>query len=395
VPVTATTANDVINARGAFIGQDTGDVFALLKTGYNFDGTQSTPVIRTGDTAPASTAVLSVPNFYGAHGYDPTLPDMKAIFYAAGPDIGQQSLGSVRNIDIAPTIEKILNVTPAKTVDGKAISIAPPFPSAVASGDTTQNSTVLWTKSNTLGKITFEYSTKADFSSIAGTQTATVTDPLQPVKVNVTGLTANTNYYYRAIDANGSKSNGQFSTAANIGEKTGLKFGISGDWRGELAPYPAISNADDAKLKFFIEFGDTIYGDVPSPALKNADGTETAQATTLNDYRTKQAEVYSDRYRLNTWADLRASTSILATIDDHEVTNDFAGGQDLAKSTAAAQALYGAKTGLINDSPLFENGLQAFQEYNPIRDLTYNTPNTVRLVRPHPAVASGSGSPLS
>jgi predicted AlkP superfamily pyrophosphatase or phosphodiesterase len=122
VPANA-TVNDVINARGAFIGQDTGDVFAILKTGYNFDGTQSTPVIRKGDTATAATAVLSVPNFYGAHGYDPTLPDMKAIFYAAGPDIRQAQLGSVRNIDIAPTIEKILNVTPASTVDGKALDI--------------------------------------------------------------------------------------------------------------------------------------------------------------------------------------------------------------------------------------------------------------------------------
>jgi phosphodiesterase/alkaline phosphatase D-like protein/predicted AlkP superfamily pyrophosphatase or phosphodiesterase len=373
----ATTANDVINARGTFIGQDTGDVFALLKTGYNFDGTQTpAPVIRKGDTAAtAATAVLSVPNFYGAHGYDPTLPEMKAIFYAAGPDIVSQPLGSVRNIDIAPTIEKILNVTPAATVNGKAIAVTNPFPSGVASGDTTQTSTVLWTRSQTPGTVKFEYSTKADFSTIVGTKTATVASALQPVKVDVTGLTAGTDYFYRAVDATGATATGKFSTAAALGQLTGLKFGVSGDWRGELAPYPAISNADDAKLKFFVEFGDTIYADVASPAVKNPDGTEKKQSTTLADYRAKQSEVYDSRYGLNTLADLRASTSILATIDDHEVTNDFAGGQDLAKSTAAQQALYGATTGLVNDSPLFENGLQAFQEFNPIRDLTYNTPS--------------------
>ena len=378
VPTTATTANDAIDARGAFIGQDTGDVFALLKTGYNFDGTQATPVIRKGDTVTPTTAVLSVPNFYGAHGYDPTLPDMKAIFYAAGPDIVQQPLGSVRNIDIAPTIEKILDVTPAATVNGKAIAITNPFPSGVASGDTTQTSTVLWTRSQTPGTITFEYSTKADFSSIAGTKTATVASALQPVKVDVTGLTANTDYFYRAVDATGAKATGKFSTAAALGQFTGLKFGVSGDWRGELAPYPAISNAVDRNLKFFVEHGDTIYGDVASPAVKNPNGTEKEQSTTLADYRAKQAEVYTSRYGLNTFGDLRSATSILATLDDHEVTNDFAGGQDLAKSTAAEQALYGAKTGLINDSPLFENGAQAFQEFNPIRDLTYNTPTDAR-----------------
>ncbi len=41
------------------------------------------------------------------------------------------------------------------------------FPNSVASGDTTQTSTVLWTRANVPGTVTFEYSTKADFSSIA------------------------------------------------------------------------------------------------------------------------------------------------------------------------------------------------------------------------------------
>jgi uncharacterized repeat protein (TIGR01451 family) len=226
--------------------------------------------------------------------------------------------------------------------------------------------------------VTFEYSTKADFSSIAGTKTATVANALQPVKVNVDGLTANTNYFYRVTDANGAKLDGKFSTAAALGNRTGLKFGATGDWRGELAPYPSIGNADTANLKFFIELGDTIYGDVASPAVRNPDGSEKSQATTLADYRAKQAEVYSSRFGQNTFGDLRATTSILATIDDHEVTNDFSGGENLATASAAAQALYGATTGLVNDSPLFENGLQAFQEFNPIKDLTYSTPTDAR-----------------
>jgi predicted AlkP superfamily pyrophosphatase or phosphodiesterase len=113
---------------GNFIGQDTGDVFALLRTGYNFDGLQTVSstqsgVVRKGD--PASTApVLSVPNFYGAHGYDPTIPDMNAIFYAAGPDVTKAAnFPSVRNIDIAPTIEQLLGVKPAATVNGSPIKL--------------------------------------------------------------------------------------------------------------------------------------------------------------------------------------------------------------------------------------------------------------------------------
>jgi 3-phytase/alkaline phosphatase D len=241
----------------------------------------------------------------------------------------------------------------------------------VASGDTTQTSTVLWTRSNFTGAVKFEYSTKADFSTIAGTKNATVTNSLQPVKVDITGLTAGTNYFYRVTDAAGDIATGKFSTADAIGKQSGLRFGVTGDWRGEVAPYPAIANADERNLKFFVELGDTIYADYASPAVRNADGSEKAQATTLEDYRNKHSEVYSSRFGQNYWADLRASTSVVATIDDHEVINDFQGGQQVSTLSTANQALYGATTGLVNDSPLYDRGMQAFQEYNPIQDQFY------------------------
>jgi predicted AlkP superfamily pyrophosphatase or phosphodiesterase len=103
-----------------YIGQDSGDVFALLTEGYNFDGTQSPVVTRLGDDA-STASVLSVPNFYGAHGYDPTLPNMSAIFYAAGPDFGKGTIDRIQNIDLAPTIDKLLGVQPAATVQGQPI----------------------------------------------------------------------------------------------------------------------------------------------------------------------------------------------------------------------------------------------------------------------------------
>ncbi|HCF30105.1 MAG TPA: phosphodiesterase, partial [Cyanobacteria bacterium UBA11049] len=107
-----------------FIGQDSGDVFALMKLGYNFDGTQNPVVQRLGD-ASSNSPFFSVPNFYGAHGYDPTLPEMSAIFYAAGPDIGRGTISQVRNIDIAPTILQLLGVDAAETVEGTAITLNP------------------------------------------------------------------------------------------------------------------------------------------------------------------------------------------------------------------------------------------------------------------------------
>ncbi len=240
------------------------------------------------------------------------------------------------------------------------------LPNGVASGDVTQNSVVLWTRSLVAGEVTFAYSTDPTFGAIAGTVTATVTDKDLPVKVEVTGLTAGTDYYYRVTDAAGNSKVGQFETAAALGEKAGLRFGVSGDWRGELAPYPAISNANDADLAFFLEHGDTIYADYASPAVPKP------QAKTLAEYRAKHAEVYSDRFNSNTWADLRAATAIYATIDDHEVINDFSGGDVISNDPRLLDAFPSDDpTALVNDSTLFDNGLQAFQEYNPIRDEFY------------------------
>jgi 3-phytase/alkaline phosphatase D len=257
---------------------------------------------------------------------------------------------------------------------------SPPFafPNGVASGDVDQDSAVLWTRATILGPLKLEYSTQANFRTVAGTVNLTVSDGNLPLKTEVTGLTAGTRYFYRFTDAAGTTAQGQFNTAAASGIQAGLRFGVSGDWRGELAPYPAIANADQRGLTFFVELGDTIYADYASPALKNADGTEKEQAQTLGDYRIKHSEVYGSRWGSNTWGDLRAVTAVFATIDDHEVVNDFQGGVDLANLSAAEQALFGASTGLVNDAPLYDNGLQAFQEYNPLRDEFYGATGDAR-----------------
>ncbi|OAF20079.1 alkaline phosphatase family protein [Bradyrhizobium neotropicale] len=103
------------------IGQDFGDVFALMAPGYNFDGIQNPGVARLGD-APfnATTTMLSMPNFYGAHGHDPELPVMSATFIAAGPQIEKTTIRRMRNVDVAPTIMRILGVKPHQ-VDGEVL----------------------------------------------------------------------------------------------------------------------------------------------------------------------------------------------------------------------------------------------------------------------------------
>lgn len=105
------------------IGQDFGDVFAIMAEGYNFDGIQTPSVARQGDSAFNSDTVFSVTNFYGAHGHDSRLPSMSASFLAAGPDIWRgKTVSLVNNIDVAPTIMRLLGVEPASAVDGRVLT---------------------------------------------------------------------------------------------------------------------------------------------------------------------------------------------------------------------------------------------------------------------------------
>ena len=77
-------------------GEDTGDVLIVSRAGYNLDFNPGT-LASIGNLFQAST-------FFGQHGYDPNLPEMKAIYYAAGPDIKKRTLLNVDNIDVAPTV---------------------------------------------------------------------------------------------------------------------------------------------------------------------------------------------------------------------------------------------------------------------------------------------------
>lgn len=270
-----------------------------------------------------------------------TLSSAFVLFFA-----GWSTTIATGRLQLTPTAVKTLPPLPGSVL-----------PNGVAAGDIDQTSAVLWTRSQSPSVVTFTYGV-----NLTNTVTLTrfVSDPTLPVTVALSGLISDTQYLYRVFTPSTIGITGTFRTAAGLGVKTGLRFGVSGDWRGELAPYPAVSNAAKRDLDFFVALGDTIYADYPSPAVP------LTQATTLAEFRQKHNEVYSVQSLLNTLADLRRSTALFTTIDDHEVTNNFAGG-----ANAATDPRFGETNGLINDTALFETGLQAFHEYNPLRGELY------------------------
>ncbi|MCG8464819.1 MAG: alkaline phosphatase D family protein [Xanthomonadales bacterium] len=229
------------------------------------------------------------------------------------------------------------------------------LPNGIAAGDVDATSAVLWTRTITPGAVTFEVSPSLFFAPLSFSAQVQANDPLLPVKTQATGLRAGQRYFYRVSDESGGQLIGTFRTAMN-GPSPGrsLRFGVSGDWRGELAPFPAISNVPRRFLDFFVRLGDTIYADFPSPDLP------IAQAQTIEEYRIKHGENYGSRLGLNSWGRIQATTPIFSTIDDHEVTNDFAGG-----APASTDERFPEMMGLINQTQLYQNGLRAFTEYNP------------------------------
>jgi predicted AlkP superfamily pyrophosphatase or phosphodiesterase len=240
----------------AFIGQDTGDVFALLTDGYNFDGVQ-TPVVHRLDDTSSGTAdqvldynVLSVPNFYGAHGFDPNISHMSASFFAAGPDFAQGTVALVHNIDVAPTISRLLGVAPAATVQGTPLvsilrltSRATDVTSQVSASRTgpvysraTKTSTVGLTLSNT------------SLAAIAST-----------LRIQVTNLTSGVTLSSASIVVNGTTYNLDFTYTGATPVITIPKSLVASLSAGQTLPTITLKFANPGALRF--DFGAEVFSD--------------------------------------------------------------------------------------------------------------------------------------
>ena len=235
------------------------------------------------------------------------------------------------------------------------------LPNRVASGDVLPTSAWLWTRTTCPGPVRFRISLDPNFAGGVQSRTVLASDIQRPVKVQATALLPGRQYHFEARDACGTIDRGTFRTPHRPTQRFGLRFGVSGDSRGDVMPFHSVTNAAGEDLDLFVLLGDTIYADVESPALPGV-----SQAQTLAEFRAKHAEVNGGLAGINGLADLRASTALLATIDDHEVTNDFAGG-----ASPLSDPRFGAFGSYINESELYSRGIQAFVEYHPMASTRY------------------------
>jgi phosphodiesterase/alkaline phosphatase D-like protein len=220
------------------------------------------------------------------------------------------------------------------------------FTHGVASGDVTPTSAITWTRVNTAtNPVQVTVSTQSDFSTVAFRAKAPALAANDfTVKIDATGLTPATKYFYR-FDAFGVFSpTGTFRTAPGPSVPASVHFTYTGDSDGTKSPdRPAsfgnfeVLNAERAENGAFWGYlGDTIYSD--------SDLRANGPATTLPQYRA----AYKENRTYGALRNLFKSTSTYAFADDHEVVND-----------------YDAET---VDPTRYATGRKAFLEYMPIRE---------------------------
>ena len=144
----------------------------------------------------------------------------------------------------------------------------------VAAGDISSTDAILWTRAENGGSptdLTAQVATDPGFGNIVSTISGTANgDSDFTLKLDATGLTANTQYYYRFLVRDGvASATGQFSTAPTPDQRVDVKFGFSGDADSRFRPYPSIANLASQKLNYFVFLGDTMYetASTGSPAV--------------------------------------------------------------------------------------------------------------------------------
>jgi len=226
----------------------------------------------------------------------------------------------------------------------------PVFTDGVASGDVTSTSAILWTRVDRDAAVKVEVWSNPQ---LKGKKAFQKTVPHVSaghdftVKIDATGLAPDTAYSYRFKheDNDGSSYSdvGAFRTAPDPGSASDVRFTYTGDADGTRKPggAPAFNEfevLEAARLEggaFWVFDGDTIYADSsfrPSPA------------TTLAEYHAAHRE----NRGYENLRELLAATSVYATMDDHEVVNDY-------DAATVDPARYAA-------------GRQAFLDYYPVRE---------------------------
>lgn len=190
------------------------------------------------------------------------------------------------------------------------------FPLGVASGEVTADSASVWTGYFGSDAVTVELSRAGVVEQTLG---VAIDPDTHTGLVQLGNLTAYTDYTFEFVALGGRSGPGHFRTAPVVAQR--LRVGAASCMNQAYSLSPLLRAAEQ-DLDVFLLLGDTLY----------ADG-----ARSEDDFRLKWQWAL-ERFPQRT---LRASTSVIATWDDHEIINNVSGDDvDPGLIGAARDAFY-------------------------------------------------------
>jgi alkaline phosphatase D len=256
----------------------------------------------------------------------------------------------------------------------------PNIPYGVMSGDITQGSGIIWSRSDRPSRMIVEYDFDPSFRKarrMTGLAALESTD--YTARINLQKLPSGRRIFYRVRfqDLDNFRTfsepvvgsfqtvpqRGQDITFAWSGDQAGQGWGINPDFGG----MKIFETIRQMQPNFFLHCGDTVYADNPIlPEVKLADGSiwrnmtipEKAKvAETLQEFRAN----YQYNLMDTNFQRFNAEVPTMAQWDDHEVTNNWFPNEILTNT--GGDARYTEK----RLSVLVPRARQAFLEYQPIR----------------------------
>ena len=261
---------------------------------------------------------------------------------------------AIRALAIASTLAMAGCTSPAVRPDA-------PFAHGVASGDMTSDSTVLWTRTAGAASVTAELSLTPSFNEprVLPAGNASPAGDFT-VKTVASGLQAGTRYFYRFKAGGDVSPVGTFRTAYSPGQHAAVKMAFTGDADWKWKPYPILASLAQENADFFFFLGDLIY--------ESTDYDFKSVAEDLDGYRFKYRENREPRpnsaSRMVPMRELYAAFGQYSVFDNHET------GTSLTDKGAPRYTEGGApfKGGYVNKTEGFRARMQAYREYQPVRE---------------------------
>jgi alkaline phosphatase D len=266
---------------------------------------------------------------------------------------------------------------------------------AVAAGDMTASDAVLWTRTTdpasgqpVAAGVTAQLAAESEFRKILFTYHGEANAARAgTIKIETSGLASHTRYFYRFVAEDGGVSpSGQFTTAPAENEKVAIRFAFSGDAHGAWRPYPLLHRFAELRLDYFVFLGDTMYESASKGSPPAADPfADPAQA--LSDYRRKYLEniVPVKAGGFPGLQGMFAAQGNYTLLDNHELGNaQFVSGGASPGNPPGAGVMkspendVNASCDFINRTPGFAALLQAYRDFQPIRELRVSAPGDCR-----------------